>query len=121
MMREMAKEKIDFLYIGPDTAILEFSDTIKTLAENYKIPTFASSELTAQKISPLFGFFSRFYHVGQLAAFKAEKILSRKTPPERLYTFETLKFMSYTVNPKMSVKIGLTPPISLFKFAQITE
>lgn len=121
LIRELAQEKVDFLYIGPDTAILEFSEMIRKQSQKYKIPTFASSELTAEKINPVFGFFSRFYHVGQLAGYKAEQLFLNKLPKEQIFTFETLKYMSYTINPKMGIEIGLSPPVTLFKFAQITE
>ena len=127
LLKKLLENNIQFLYMGPDTAILEHRDLIIDWCLENKIPIFASSELTINKVKPTLGFFSRFYHVGQLAGLIAEKILlkrygnSKEKFPGKVFQFQTLKHMSYTVNVEDGIKMGQPPPIVLIKFAEIIK
>lgn len=112
-------QKIDYFYMGPDTAILDYKKLIFDQTLLHKIPTFAVSELTVKSFKPVLGFFSRFFHVGQLGGYKAEQILLRQGNTADLMTFETLKFMSFTINIKAAIADDLPPPVKLLNFAEI--
>lgn len=57
------------------------------------------------------GFYPRFYLIGQLATYKANKILESQGQDLSLFTFESLKSTSYIINITQTKALNLPPPI----------
>jgi putative ABC transport system substrate-binding protein len=118
MVRELKQAKAQWLYLPPDSFLGTLAqDVIIPAAMEIGLPTFASTEQLMQA-GALSGLVSRYYHVGQFTAHKAEQILvgARAAASIRI---ETLKRFSYQVRISAAQRLKLPPPLPMFNYAEI--
>jgi putative tryptophan/tyrosine transport system substrate-binding protein len=117
-MASMKTRGADWLVLGPDTFLFSNLDAISQAAFMLGLPTFASTESQiAPRYPVLAGLISRFVHVGQLAGFKAQQLLSQRSnaPPVPI---ETLKRFSFVVRVNTAQQLNMPPPMALMEYAE---
>lgn len=118
MVRELKEAKAQWLYLPPDSFLGTLAqDVVIPAAMEVGLPTFASTEQLMQA-GALTGLVSRYFHVGQFTAHKAEQILVGGQAAGSI-RIETLKRFSYQVRISVAEKLKLPPPLPMFNYAEI--
>ena len=108
----------DWLYMPPDSFLgTQARDVVVPAALAARLPAFGSTE-QLMAAGALLGLVSRYYNVGQFAAYKAEQILVRKTPPARI-PIETLTRFSLQINLRVARRLNVLPPLEMFNYAEL--
>ncbi len=105
----------DWLYLPPDSYVSTQGNAIAHIATDLGLKSFASVETLLNIKGPvLMGLVSKFYQVGQFAAYKAEQKLNGDvTVP-----IETLKRFSLIVRMDTARTLGALPPLGLVDYAE---
>jgi putative tryptophan/tyrosine transport system substrate-binding protein len=121
LIRAIAEQKVDFLYIGPST-FLAFThrDLVTQAALDARVPTFCATESIVRKAKCMFGLFSRGSNVGRFAAYKAAQVLADQTPVEKIPA-ESLQRFSLLINMPVVKSLQLYPPLTLLNVAEVIE
>ena len=118
MIREMKEQKVDWLYLGPDSYLNTITKSIVIpAAMQNNLPTFASTE-GLMETGALMGLVARYHSVGQFTAYKAEQILVQKIPAARI-PVETLTRFSLQVRMEVAEALKLPPPLPMFNYAEL--
>ena len=118
MIREMKEQKVDWLYLPPDSYLNTITKSLVIpAAMQYDLPTFASTE-GLMETGALVGLVARYYSVGQFTAYKAEQILVQKKKPADM-PIETLKRFSLQVRMEAVEQLKLPPPLPMFNYAEL--
>ncbi|MFL6626325.1 MAG: ABC transporter substrate-binding protein [Vitreoscilla sp.] len=118
LVRQLHAEGAQWLYMPPDSFLsTQARDVVVPAALAQGLPAFASTE-QLMSAGALLGLVSRYYNVGQFAAFKAEQILSGKAPAARI-PVETLTRFSLQIDVAVARRLGLLPPLEMFNYAEL--
>ena len=118
MIREMKEQRVDWLYLPPDSFLgTQTQKVIIPAAMQYQLPTFASTEQLVET-GALIGLVSRYHSIGQFTAYKAEQILVQKRKPESIQV-ETLTRFSLQVRMDVAEQLKLPPPLPMFNYAEL--
>ena len=118
MIRELKQQKVDWLYLPPDSYLgTQAKGVIIPAAMSVGLPTFASTEQLMES-GALAGLISRYHAIGQFTAYKAEQILINKVPPSRI-PVETLTRFSLQVRMDVAEQLKLPPPLPMFNYAEL--
>ena len=118
MIREMKEQKVDWLYLPPDSYLgTQAKAVIIPAAMENKLPTFASTE-QLMETGALTGLVSRYHSIGQFTAYKAEQILVHKVPASKI-PIETLTRFSLQVRMDVAEALSLPPPLPMFNYAEL--
>jgi putative ABC transport system substrate-binding protein len=118
MIRELKQQKVDWLYLPPDSYLgTQAQSVIIPAAMSVGLPTFASTEQLMES-GALAGLISRYHAIGQFTAYKAEQILINKVPPSRI-PVETLTRFSLQVRMDVAEQLKLPPPLPMFNYAEL--
>jgi len=118
MIRELKQQKVDWLYLPPDSYLgTQAKSVIIPAAMSVGLPTFASTEQLMES-GALAGLISRYHAIGQFTAYKAEQILINKVPPSRI-PVETLTRFSLQVRMDVAEQLKLPPPLPMFNYAEL--
>jgi putative ABC transport system substrate-binding protein len=118
MIRELKQQKVDWLYLPPDSYLgTQAKNVIIPAAMSVGLPTFASTE-QLMETGALAGLISRYHAIGQFTAYKAEQILINKVPPSRI-PVETLTRFSLQVRMDVAEQLRLPPPLPMFNYAEL--
>jgi putative ABC transport system substrate-binding protein len=118
MIHEMKREKVDWLYLPPDSYLgTQAQKVIIPAAMAEGIPTFASTE-QLMEAGALTGLISHYYAIGQFTAYKAEQILVNKVPPSRI-PIETLTRFTLQVRMDVAEQLKMPPPLPMFNYAEL--
>ena len=118
LVRRLRSDGADWLYMPPDSFLAtQARDVVVPAALAQGLPAFASTE-QLMSTGALLGLVSRYYNVGQFAAYKAEQILSGRTPAQRI-PVETLTRFSLQINLTVARRLGLLPPLEMFNYAEL--
>jgi putative ABC transport system substrate-binding protein len=118
MIREMKEQKVDWLYLPPDSYLgTQAKAVIIPAAMENKLPTFASTE-QLMETGALTGLVSRYHSIGQFTAYKAEQILVHKVPASKI-PVETLTRFSLQVRMDVAEALSLPPPLPMFNYAEL--
>jgi putative ABC transport system substrate-binding protein len=110
MVRELKQQKVDWLYLPPDSFLgTQTKSVIIPAAMAVGLPTFASTE-QLMETGALTGLISRYHAIGQFTAYKAEQILINKVPLTR-----------FTLQVRMDVaeQLKMPPPLPMFNYAEL--
>jgi len=118
LVRKLAEQKAQVLYIGPDNFIGTYRDALTTAGIANGIPCFSATELEVRQGEAMFGLVSPYVAVGRLAAEKATRILVDRTPPSAI-PMETLERFSYLIRLPVALRLKLYPPLQIIDFAEI--
>jgi putative tryptophan/tyrosine transport system substrate-binding protein len=118
MIRELKAQKVDWLYLPPDSYLgTQAKNIIIPAAMENRLPTFASTEQLVET-GALMGLVSRYHSIGQFTAYKAEQILVHRVPPSRI-PVETLTRFSLQVRMDVAEALKLPPPLPMFNYAEL--
>ena len=107
-----------WLYMPPDSFLsTQARDVVLPAALAAGLPAFASTE-QLMAAGALLGLVSRYYNVGQFAAFKAERILVDKVAPGRI-PVETLTRFALQIDLGVARRLELLPPLAMFNYAEL--
>jgi putative ABC transport system substrate-binding protein len=118
MVREMKEQKVDWLYLPPDSYLgTQTQKVIIPAAMSVGLPTFASTE-QLMDTGALTGLICHYYAIGQFTAYKAEQILVNKVPPSRI-PIETLTRFTLQVRMDVAEQLKMPPPLPMFNYAEL--
>jgi putative tryptophan/tyrosine transport system substrate-binding protein len=118
MIRELKEQKVDWLYLPPDSYLgTQAQKVIIPAAMSVGLPTFASTE-QLMETGALTGLISHYYAIGQFTAYKAEQILVNKVPPSRI-PIETLTRFTLQVRMDVAEQLRMPPPLQMFNYAEL--
>jgi putative ABC transport system substrate-binding protein len=118
MIRELKAQKVDWLYLPPDSYLgTQAKNVIIPAAMEARLPTFASTEQLVET-GALMGLVSRYHSIGQFTAYKAEQILVHKVPASKI-PVETLTRFSLQVRMDVAEALRLPPPLPMFNYAEL--
>lgn len=117
-MHGLVQKRPQFIYLPSDSLLIKNADVVLQAAQAASIPVFAATEAPIRNDGALLGLVSTYYNVGELAAHKAEQILSKRVPAGRI-PVESLNRFTYLVNMGTAKKLKLYPPLSVVKFAEL--
>ncbi|MFC4160077.1 ABC transporter substrate-binding protein [Chitinimonas lacunae] len=121
LVRRIAEQRVDFLYIGPST-FLAFThrDAVTQAALDIRLPTFCATESIVRQAKCLFGLFSNGANVGRFAAYKAREILLERKPAGSVPA-QTLQRFSLIINMPVAQQLDLYPPLGLLNVAEVVN
>jgi putative ABC transport system substrate-binding protein len=118
IVEELARQKVQVLYIGPDSFVAANRQVVTETALAQRLPSFSATEILLREGKALFGLVSGYENVGRLTAFKAAQILEQKTAPRQI-PIETLARFSYLVNMSVAAELDQYPPLKVINFAEV--
>jgi putative ABC transport system substrate-binding protein len=117
-MQALLLKKPQFIYIPSDSFMIKNAKTVIQAAQAARIPVFSATESPIRNDGALLGLVSTYFNVGELAAYKAEQILLKKEHVSKI-PVELLNRFTYLVNMGSAKKLGVYPPLSVVKFAEL--
>jgi len=118
MIREMKEQRVDWLYLPPDSYLNTVTQKLVIpAAMQNNLPTFASTE-GLMETGALMGLVARYHSIGQYTAYKCEQILVNKTKPADV-PIDTLKRFSLQVRMDVAEQLKLPPPLPMFNYAEL--
>jgi putative ABC transport system substrate-binding protein len=118
LVGELKQAGAQWLYLPPDSFLNQQArDLVIPASLAVGLPAFASTE-ALMATGALAGLVSRYYNVGQFAAYKAEQILVHGMAPARI-PVETLSRFSLQISLPVARRLGLLPPLAMFNYAEI--
>jgi putative ABC transport system substrate-binding protein len=118
LVQKLAGEGANFFYIGPDTFIGDQRDAYTGAAIAAGVPVFTGTELEILHSNAMIGLVSHYKNVGQFAGYKTEQILVDHIAPKDI-PIEILKRFTYLVRMPVARELGLYPPMTVLKYAEI--
>nr|WP_242533412.1 ABC transporter substrate-binding protein [Niveibacterium umoris] len=120
IVRALKADGAEWLYMPPDSFLsTQARGVVVPTALEAGLPVFASTE-PLMAAGALVGLVSRYYNVGQFAAYKAEQILTRHVPPQRI-PIETLSRFSLQISLPVARRLGMLPPLDMFNYAEFID
>jgi len=118
IVRSFAAVGAGWLYMPPDSFLnTQAKDAVIPAALDAKLPVFASTE-QLMAAGALLGLVSRYYNIGQFAAYKAEQILVNRVPPQKI-PVETLTRFALQINLPVARRLEVLPPLDMFNYAEL--
>jgi putative ABC transport system substrate-binding protein len=118
LVRALQAAGAQWLYMPPDSFLgTQARGVVVPAALAAGLPAFASTE-QLMAAGALLGLVSRYYNVGQFAAYKAERILSGQARPDAI-PVETLARFSLQVDLRVARRLGRLPPLEMFNYAEL--
>jgi putative ABC transport system substrate-binding protein len=118
LVKKVAAQGIDFMYIGPDTFIGDQRDAYTTASIAAGVPVFTGTQLEILSSRAMVGLVSPYKNVGQYAGAKAVKILVDHVTPGDI-PFDALKHFSYIVRIDVARQLKLYPPMQVLRYAEL--
>mgnify|MGYP005992985041 CR=1 FL=1 len=118
VMAEMAKEKVDVVYVGSSSYNLENRDAFTQAAVRYRLPVASAYDVMVSDSDGLIAVANKYYNVGRLAANQANKVLFENASPGTLPIAELSRFSMF-INMDVARSLSLYPPIQLLRFAEL--
>jgi putative ABC transport system substrate-binding protein len=118
LVDELAREKVDLLYQGPDSFLNSRRDALTDGALARGLPVFAAAEAPVQQSRALFGVVNKYEDVGRFTAAQAVRILRDKASPADIPVTLPRNF-SYLINLPVALQLGRYPPLKLLDVAEI--
>lgn len=116
----LADEKVDLIYIGSSSFILNNRAAFTRAAVARGVPVAAAGEVPVVEADALLGLVSRYYSVGQLTGTRAEQILVEGRQPADI-PVEALSRFSLMVNMEVAHKLGIYPPLGIMNAIEVIK
>ena len=107
-----------FLYLGPDSFIGQYARVVTGLANERRLPSFASTEVMLASSDALFGLVAPYQKVGRFTASKVERILFGNEAVESI-PVEILPEFSYQIRADVARDLEIYPSLSLLDYAEV--
>ena len=119
-LHAMKRAEVDFVYVGSSSFLMANRDRFTREALEMGLPVAAAYEDMAAKSHALVAVASRYYNVGRLAGFQAEQVLVRGLNPVDI-PIRSLRRFSYVVNMETARRLGVYPPLTVLRYAEIVH
>lgn len=116
----LAARRPDWAFMANSSFLVSNAALFTKTLLDHGIPVFSGGEIPIKRGSALAGLVGSYYNVGQLAARQAEAILVEGRRPGDL-PIEGLQRFSMMVNMPVARRLGLYPPMTVLRFAEIVE
>ncbi|MGA0562930.1 ABC transporter substrate-binding protein [Ancylobacter sp. VNQ12] len=116
----LADEKVDLIYIGSSSFILNNRAAFTRAAVARGVPVAAAGEVPVVEADALLGLVSRYYSVGQLTGTRAEQILVESRRPGDI-PVEALSRFSLMVNMEVAHKLQIYPPLGIMNAIEVIK
>ncbi|MBI1208321.1 MAG: hypothetical protein GC191_13680 [Azospirillum sp.] len=110
-------DRAEFVYVPPDSFLSSHSDDLVAAAIPFKLPIFAAAEGAFDAAGTLMGLFARYFNIGQLGGYQAERILLEGAAPGTM-AIESLQRYSLVISMNTARKLDLYPPVLLCRNAE---
>ncbi len=120
IIAEMADEKVDLIYIGSSSFVLNNRDAFTRAAVEHGIPVAAAGEVPVVESDALLGLVGRYFAIGQLTGRRAEQILLEGDKPQDI-PVEPINHFSLIVNMEIARRLELYPPLSLLHIVEVIK
>ncbi|MEO3434281.1 ABC transporter substrate-binding protein [Inquilinus sp. CAU 1745] len=120
MVAQLKSEKVDFIYLGSSSFLLENGSIFTTAAVENGIPFLSPYEQLVRDADALISVASRYYDVGRLAGRQAERILIGGASPGDLPVLRMTDF-AVVINLAVAEKLNLFPPMDLLYLAETVD
>jgi putative ABC transport system substrate-binding protein len=117
LVADLQRERVDWLYIPPDTALQEQRMELTNAAIAARIPSFAATERFVSFANGLAGLVCRYYNIGQFTGYKADQILRQGRRPQDI-PVETLNRFSFLINMRTANTLRVYPPLRMLHYAE---
>jgi len=114
----LARDRPEWIYLPSDSLLISNSRTIVARAHHHGIPTFSATEAPIRDGGAVMGLVSNYYNAGRFAAYKAQQIIVDGKHPGDI-PVEPLSAFSFVINMAGARKLGVYPPLGLFRFAEV--
>ena len=118
LIDEAADGGPQFLYLGPDSFIGEQAKFITGLANERRLPSFASTERMLAASDAVYGLVAPYRKVGRFTARKAERILCGEEAVSDI-PVEVMPEFSYQIRADVGQALDIMPDLSLLDYAEI--
>lgn len=115
---QLKQEQVDIAYMPSDSYLISHAKTFVQSIHEQGIPVFSATEGPIRAAGAYMGVVSRYYNVGQFAAYKAEQILFEGKPVSEV-PVETLKRFSFIVNIAAAKQLNRFPPVTIMQTAEV--
>ncbi len=120
LVAQAVKQKADIIYMGPDSYTFVNREALTNEATKAGIPTFAATEAPLNDSKVTFGLVSRYFSLGKLTGSQAEKILVGKKKAGKVPVAQLSRF-SFVINMPVIRELGIYPPMSVLRIADIIK
>ncbi|MEH6578015.1 MAG: ABC transporter substrate-binding protein [Amphritea sp.] len=118
LMKQLAKDKVDVVYVGSSSYNRQNRDEFTQEAINQQLPVASAYEVMVTQSNGLLAVANRYYNVGRLAGDQAKKVLFEDKQPG-LLPIPSLSRYSVFINIEVARELNLFPPIQLLRFAEL--
>lgn len=107
----------EMVFVPPDSFLSNRRKLLGDAAITYDMPTMGAAEGTVGDSQLLMGLIARYYNVGILAGYQAERVLARKEDIGSI-PIENLKRFSFVVRAQTARQLEFFPPLGLMSYAE---
>ena len=116
----LSDRSVDIAYLPSDSFLISHAKSLVKRVHDAGVPVFSATEGPIRKAGAYMGIVSRYYNVGQFAAYKAEQVLFKGKKVSEV-PVETLKRFSFIVNMDAAKHLDLYPPITIMQTAEVVQ
>lgn len=118
--RFLTDKKADITYLPSDSFLISNAKSLVSASHGVGVPVFSATEGPIRKAGAYMGLVSRYYNVGQFAAYKAQQILFAGKAVSEV-PVETLKRFSFIVNMNSAKLLDRYPPVTIMQTAEVVK
>lgn len=118
--RYLKEQKVDITYLPSDSFLISHAKALVSASHGASVPVFSATEGPIRKAGAYMGLVSRYYNVGQFAAYKAQQILFEGKQVADV-PVETLKRFSFIVNMSSAKELDRYPPVTIMQTAEVVN
>lgn len=118
--RFVSEQKADISYLPSDSFLISNAKALVSASHGAGVPVFSATEGPIRKAGAYMGLVSRYYNVGQFAAYKAQQILFEGKPVADV-PVETLKRFTFIVNMGSAKALDRYPPVTIMQTAEVVK
>lgn len=120
LMRELADEGAEVVYVGSSSYNRQIRDEFTTAANDHGLPVASAYEVMVTKSNALLSIANHYYNVGRLAGSQAKKVLFNQQVPGNL-SIPSMSRYSVFINMAVARQLELYPPIQLLRFSELVN
>ena len=118
--RFITAEGADITYLPSDSFLISNAKTLVNVSHGAGVPVYSATEGPIRKAGAYMGLVSRYYNVGQFAAYKAHQLLFEGRQVSEV-PVETLKRFSFIVNMDSAKALDRYPPVTIMQTAEVVK
>ena len=114
----LKEEQVDVAYLPSDSFLISHAKSLVKAVHNVDVPLFSATEGPIRSAGAYMGIVSRYYNVGQFAAYKAGQLLFNGKQVSEV-PVQTLKRFTVIVNMDSAKSLDIYPPVTIMQTAEV--